>query len=265
LFAPAIAIPGSSFILPARPAAPSSAQAPQLQTAAAVIPLPERRPTADAGKAAGASSGNLSAGATAQTAPSASSPAPTVLAYASPKDVATNAPFDAVISNKSSSVVLDPKIDPNHAWLNSPLPVSARTAPEVKCLAQAIYFEARGEPQKTQVAVAQVVLNRVKNPAYPNSICEVVFQNADHLNACQFSFACDGHPETIDEPDAWTTSMALAQKMVADDDRSMYLADVGAATHYHDTSVRPDWTGEMQKIGQIGSEIFYKTFGGGWD
>ena len=178
--------------------------------------------------------------------------------------MSTAAPFDAVIANKPS-VILDPSIDANHAWINSPLPVSARTPAEIKCLAEGIYFEARGESQKTQIAVGQVILNRVKNPAYPNSICGVVFQNADQLNACQFSFACDGLPETIDEPDAWKIAMALSQKMVADDDKTMYLADIGAATHYHDTTVLPDWASEMQRVGQVGGEIFYKTFGGGWD
>jgi spore germination cell wall hydrolase CwlJ-like protein len=268
LFAPTTALPAGTFVRPAAPTQvamvvpltpPPTAAAQTVQPTQAVallvptptlIPTPTLAPT-DANKPAASATG--------------SSSAPALLAYASPKDVSTSAPFDAVIANKSSSVILDPKIDANHAWLNSPLPVSARTPAETKCLAQAIYFEARGEPEKGQIAVAQVVLNRVKNPAYPNSICEVVFQGADHLNACQFSFACDGLPETIDEPDAWTTSMALAQKMVADDDKTMYLADVGAATHYHDTTVRPDWAGDMQRVEQIGGEIFYKTFGGGWD
>lgn len=254
LFAPTTALPAGTFVRPAAPAQLAAAtRAPAVQPTQAVallIPTPTLAPT-NASKPAPAAP--------------AASPAPTLLAYASPKDVSTTAPFDAVISGKPSSVVLDPNIDTNHAWLNSPLPASARTPAETKCLAEAIYFEARGEPDKGQIAVAQVVLNRVKNPAYPNSICEVVFQGADHLNACQFSFACDGLPETIDEPDAWKTSMDLAQKMVVDDDKTMYLADVGAATHYHDTTVRPDWAGEMQKVEQIGGEIFYKTFGGGWD
>jgi spore germination cell wall hydrolase CwlJ-like protein len=191
--------------------------------------------------------------------------APTVLAYASPKEAAAAAPFNAVISDKPKTFVLDPNIDANHAWLNNPLPANAKSAKETKCLAEAIYFEARGEPENGQIAVAQVVLNRVKNPAYPKSICEVVYQNADKRDACQFSFACDGQPETIDEPDAWKTAMAIAQKVVADDDKTMFMADVGAATHYHATYVRPDWAGEMQKAAKIGTHIFYKTYGGGWD
>jgi spore germination cell wall hydrolase CwlJ-like protein len=253
LFTPSTILPAGSFV---RPAAPPSASPAPLTPAVAIltptVPLPNLAP------APPAKPGSSPSGATAAN-------AQTVLAYASPKDVGNSAPFDAVISNKPSTLILDPKIDANHAWLNAPLPAATHTAAETKCLAQAIYFEARGEPQKTQVAVAQVVLNRVKNPAYPKTICDVVFQNADHLNACQFSFACDGLPETIDEPDAWKTSMDLATKILADDDKSMYLADIGASTHYHDTSVLPEWAGEMQRVEQVGSEIFYKTFGGGWD
>ena len=74
-------------------------------------------------------------------------------------------------------LVLVPHVDANHAWVNNPLPASITPASEVKCLATAIYFEARGEPEHGQLAVAQVVLNRVKNPAYPNTICGVVYQN----------------------------------------------------------------------------------------
>ena len=94
--------------------------------------------------------------------------------------------------------------------------------------------------------------------------CEVVYQNADKRDACQFSFACDGQPESISEPDAWATAMTLAKKIVTDE-KTMYLAEVSASTHYHATYVRPDWAGDMQKIDKIGTHIFYKTYGGGWE
>ena len=191
---------------------------------------------------------------------------PVALAYAAPGAGAnaTNGPFGAVMAKKPvGPVVLDPNIDENHAWLNDPLPVNTKSATEVRCLATAIYFEARGEPEKGQIAVAQVVLNRVKNPAYPNTICGVVYQNKNIRNGCQFSFACDGISDRITEPDAWGEAMSLATR-VLNDDRNLYLADVGAATHYHANYVRPIWARTMNKVEKIGNHIFYKTRNGGW-
>lgn len=185
-----------------------------------------------------------------------------LLAYAPPDDEgAAEKPFDAVLG--TTSPILDPKIDAAHAWLNDPLPVNARSATEVKCLATAIYFEARGEPEKGQIAVAQVVLNRLKNPAYPKTVCGVVYQNKDRRNQCQFSFACDGIPDRITEPDVWDQSLALARR-VLNDEQAMFLPDVGASTHYHAVYVRPDWARTMHKMEKIGGHIFYKTINGGW-
>jgi spore germination cell wall hydrolase CwlJ-like protein len=187
-----------------------------------------------------------------------------LLAYASPDDAAAAAeekPFDAVLGKNSP--ILDPKIDAAHAWLNDPLPASARSATEVKCLATAVYFEARGEPEKGQIAVAQVVLNRLKNPAYPKTICGVVYQNKDKRNQCQFSFACDGIPDRITEEDAWNQSLALARR-VLNDEQASYLPDIGASTHYHALYVRPDWARSMHKMERIGGHVFYKTINGGW-
>jgi spore germination cell wall hydrolase CwlJ-like protein len=160
-------------------------------------------------------------------------------------------------------VVLDPKIDANHAWLNDPLPPNTKSATEVRCLATAIYFEARGEPEEGRIAVAQVVLNRVKNPAYPNTICGVVYQNKNYRNACQFSFACDGIVDRINDRESWSEAQALATRIL-NDDRTLYLSDVGAATHYHANYVRPRWARTMSKVDKIGRHIFYKTRNGGW-
>jgi spore germination cell wall hydrolase CwlJ-like protein len=204
--------------------------------------------------------------ATGAAAPSGAAQPQTALAYANADAgaQATNKIFDAVMANKSrGAIMLDPKIDAAHAWLNSALPANARTPKELKCLATAIYFEARGEPERGQVAVAQVVLNRLKNPAYPNTICAVVYQNANIRNGCQFSFACDGIPDRIADPKAWGASLALAKKIL-NDDRTMYLSDVGAATHYHAVYVRPYWARTMTKVEKIGRHVFYKTKDGGW-
>ena len=134
---------------------------------------------------------------------------------------------------------------------------------EQRCLAEAVYFEARGEPAEGQAAVAQVVLNRVKSGLYPSSICGVVYQNKSKRNRCQFSFACDGIRERITNKAAWAEAQALA-KRVMDDDKTLYIKDVGASTHYHATYVRPRWARHMTKKQKIGRHIFYQTYKGGW-
>ncbi len=186
-----------------------------------------------------------------------------LLSYAPAKGTDADTPFDAVMADKGKGSILDPDIDTNHAWLNAPLPDSAHDTKQIKCLAEAIYFEARGEPERGQNAVAQVVLNRLKNPAYPSTICGVVYQNSNQRNRCQFSFACDGIPDRVSSQSAWKSALALANKVVADE-KTLYMSDVGAATHYHATYVRPNWAGEMQKVEKIGRHVFYKTYGGGW-
>ena len=223
--------------------------------------LPEKKPVAPAAKAtavAKATTGNDGAKTVEASAKS------TALAYADPDAGAAEAPFDAVMKDKSrGNVVLDPKIDASHAWVNYALPKNAKTPGEVKCLATAIYFEARGEPELGRIAVAQVVLNRLKNPAYPNTICGVVYQNKNQRNRCQFSFACDGISDRITERGPWAEAQALATKIV-NDDRTLFLSDVGAATHYHANYVRPRWARTMKKMDKIGRHIFYKTKNGGW-
>jgi spore germination cell wall hydrolase CwlJ-like protein len=189
---------------------------------------------------------------------------PVALAYAAPADdEATNQEaFEAVIA-EPGSIVLDPKVKATHAWLNKPLPKTAYSKTEMKCLAEAIYFEARGEPEQGRIAVAQVVLNRLKNPAYPSTICGVVYQNKNKRHRCQFSFACDGIRDRITNKSAWVEAQALA-KRVMDDDKHLYIADVGASTHYHATYVKPRWARKMAKKDKIGRHIFYQTYKGGW-
>lgn len=126
---------------------------------------------------------------------------------------------------------------------------------EQKCLAEAIYFEARGEPEEGQAAVAQVVLNRVKSGLYPQTICGVVYQNRQHRNACQFSFACNGHALRITEPESWVDAQRIAKAVL---DGKTYVADVGSSTHYHANYVRPRWARALKKMDVIGNHIFYK-------
>lgn len=131
---------------------------------------------------------------------------------------------------------------------------------ELWCLATAIYFEARGESYRGQVGVAQVVLNRVKDYRYPDTICGVVFQNQSRRNSCQFSFACDGIPETISDRTSWAQAEDIAKRFTAGE---LYLTEVANATHYHATYVRPAWAPRMTKLTQIGLHVFYR-FKSGW-
>lgn len=173
-------------------------------------------------------------------------------------------PFQILInpSAKPVAAIALPDFSGDHDWADNPIPASARSNAETRCMAEAIYFEARSEPVRGQLAVAQVVVNRLKNPTYPSTVCGVVYQNQHMRNACQFSFACDGYREIIRDRSSWSTAQALAQAVLAGD--SIYLEEIGTATHYHATYVRPAWARQMQRMGQIGLHVFYRTYGGGW-
>lgn len=123
------------------------------------------------------------------------------------------------------------------------------------CMATAIYFEARGESYRGQVGVAQVVMNRVKHRLYPDTICGVVFQNQTWRNRCQFSFACDGIPERVNEPKAWAQAREITEKVT---NGTLYLAEVNNATHYHANYVYPAWAPRMTRVTRIGAHIFYR-------
>jgi spore germination cell wall hydrolase CwlJ-like protein len=122
-------------------------------------------------------------------------------------------------------------------------------------MAQAIYFEARGESYRGQVAVGQVVMNRLAHPIYPKDICQVVFQNQQMHNACQFSFACDGRPETVTDEKSWKQADEIAKGVI---NGSLYLPEVGKATHYHANYVYPDWAPRLKRVAKIGHHIFYQ-------
>jgi spore germination cell wall hydrolase CwlJ-like protein len=124
-----------------------------------------------------------------------------------------------------------------------------------KCLAEAIYFEARGEAVRGQMAVAQVVLNRAFSGKYPSTVCGVVYQNAHRHLACQFTFACDGIPDVIREPDMWERAKTIAAEML---DGKLWLPEVGKATHYHAYWVHPGWVREMTRMHRLGVHTFYR-------
>ena len=125
-----------------------------------------------------------------------------------------------------------------------------------RCLTTAIYFEARGEPLRGQLAVAQVIMNRVRAPGFPDTICGVVFQgtNSKPRNACQFSFACDGIADFAKDKGKWGQANSLAKKVT---NGEVWLADIGHATYYHATYVKPAWRRNMNRIKKIGRHIFY--------
>jgi Cell Wall Hydrolase len=130
-----------------------------------------------------------------------------------------------------------------------------------KCLADAVYFEARGEEYKGQEAVAQVVMNRVFSGYYPHDVCGVVYQNAGRHLACQFTFACEGKDlSRIDEPDMWEQAKEIAKDTL---DGKIWLTEVGHATHYHAYWVHPSWVHEMARLYKLGVHTFYRPLNWG--
>jgi hypothetical protein len=124
-----------------------------------------------------------------------------------------------------------------------------------KCLAEAVYFEARGEAVRGQIAVAQVVLNRAFSGKYPDTVCGVVYQNKHRHLACQFTFACDNNPDVIREPEMWDRAQKIAKAML---DGQLWLPEVDRSTHYHAYWVRPSWVSEMKKMYKFGVHTFYR-------
>jgi spore germination cell wall hydrolase CwlJ-like protein len=125
----------------------------------------------------------------------------------------------------------------------------------VSCLADAIYYEAAFEPQEGQQAVAQVVLNRVRDSNFPDTVCGVVYQGWQRKTGCQFSFVCDGSlTRRPPEADQRAHAEGVAMQMLS----GVTVQEVGTATHYHTDYVDPYWRPTLVEITQIGQHIFYK-------
>ena len=138
---------------------------------------------------------------------------------------------------------------------------TAENEPAAWCLAQNIYYETRSSNRADRIAVADVVLNRVNDARYPNSICGVVRQGkklADgsmKRNACQFSWYCDGKSDWPTDMDAWVDAQQIAYMMIVySDGRGL----TEGATHYHATYVKPAWAKQKQLVGRIGKHIYYR-------
>ena len=124
----------------------------------------------------------------------------------------------------------------------------------MRCLAEAIYFESRSEPETGQAAVAQVVLNRVRSGIFPTNVCGVVYQDRNRPFACQFSFACEGKSLRIEEPGAWAVATRIAEEVVSGVNFNPKVAE---ALNYHANYVYPFWAPSLRRVDRIGAHIFY--------
>ncbi|WP_432816775.1 cell wall hydrolase [Sulfitobacter sp. JB4-11] len=140
----------------------------------------------------------------------------------------------------------------SRAWLDAQ--PRAQGGDQWRCLAEALYFEARGETVKGQFAVAEVIMNRVKSGRFPSSLCGVIHQGTGKKYQCQFTYTCDGYKEVIAEPGAFTRVGKVARAVMAG--KAPALTD--GATHYHTTAVRPRWSRVYTKTARIGVHLFYR-------
>lgn len=163
-------------------------------------------------------------------------------------------PLVTAIQPVSSPEGIHPKTETLADLVKSDIVTEKTGDSEARCLAQAVYFEARSESLEGQLAVAQVVLNRVADRRYPNSICAVVFQNENRLHHCQFSFACDGRSDTPFEARAWDVAQKISYVALED----LWRDVTGDATHYHASYSKPYWRTHMIATAQYGHHLFYR-------
>jgi len=139
----------------------------------------------------------------------------------------------------------------------------ASAFPDEHCLALNIYYESRGSSLADQIAVADVVINRVNDTRYPDTVCDVVKQGIVDSRGniirhkCQFSWYCDGKPDKPQDMDSWVNAQTIAWKMLQS---KSYIGITEGATHYHAHYVNPKWAKELTVVGTIGSHKFYR-----WD
>jgi spore germination cell wall hydrolase CwlJ-like protein len=167
------------------------------------------------------------------------------------------APADAVAINAAIPVSDTP--NPAARPFQAPFATPADRLRATECLTAAIYYEAAIEPAEGQRAVAQVVLNRVRHPAFPKSVCGVVFQGSERGTGCQFTFTCDGALTRTPNAALWTRARMIAEEALA----GKVYAPVGWSTHYHTNWVVPYWSSSLVKDALVGTHIFYR-WEGGW-
>ena len=135
--------------------------------------------------------------------------------------------------------------------LSLPVPKSNK---QISCLAEALYFEARGEPIQGQLAVGEVILNRVKDTRYPSSICKVINQGTGRRFACQFTYTCDGKLETVHERKPYEMALKIAKILMTTHDGKL----TRGSTHYHSNYVNPKWSKKFERVAKFGRHIFYR-------
>ena len=139
----------------------------------------------------------------------------------------------------------------NKAWVDE-LPLPEKVSETHKCLAEALYFEARGESVQGQIAVAEVILNRAAHPRFPDTVCDVIYQGSEEGSACQFSYACDDHPEEFKNSRAYDRSLRIAAFLL----RHGAWGFARGAVYYHTHSVSPTWAEQMKVLTEIGNHLF---------
>jgi spore germination cell wall hydrolase CwlJ-like protein len=203
------------------------------------------------------------------------------LAFASAAYMHEQAPAEALTENAAKAPPVAPpllvrKIAPEDALgINSAIPLSSGPNPAaapfrfvaasasrdraLECLTSAVYYEAGNEPVDGQRAVAQVVLNRVRHPAFPSNVCGVVYQGSTRSTGCQFTFTCDGSLLRPPSLEGWAKARKVAEAALS----GAVYAPVGYATHYHANYVVPYWASSLAKNAIVGAHIFYR-WAGGW-
>ena len=162
-------------------------------------------------------------------------------------------PLDSSLRPKlRGNIRVLPKISYTREWLSSQ-PVASGGA-QWECLREALYFEARGESIKGQVAVAEVILNRVDSRKFPNSICGVVNQGTGRRHQCQFSYTCDGKPEVVNDPAAYRNVGKIARALMDGAPRNLTLG----ATYYHNHTVSPRWSRVFIRTASVDGHLFYR-------
>jgi len=166
-------------------------------------------------------------------------------------------PEEALSINRAIPIAASPNpAAPPFAWHGADPADRARA---LECLTSAVYYEAGSEPGAGQQAVAQVVLNRVRHPAFPSSVCDVVYQGSTRATGCQFTFTCDGSLNRRPDADGWARARQVAAAALA----GAVYAPAGYATHYHADYVVPYWASSLAKNAVVGAHIFYR-WAGGW-
>jgi hypothetical protein len=175
------------------------------------------------------------------------------LALDLPADVAAKLPALVDMASPATAIGAAPPL----------LALAATRSPDdaaraIDCLTAAVYYEARSQSDDGQRAVAQVVLNRVRDRAFPDSVCGVVYQGSTRRTGCQFSFTCDGSMAFRRDPASWAHARDIAMAALS----GQVYAPVGSATFYHANYVLPWWASSMDRIATVGAHIFYRWRGG---